>query len=302
MPLGFGRGDGSGGGSNGAEVSFSRAVIVGTGLIGASLAAAARRAGCFAHSVGVGRKRSNLEDALRLGLVDSINTNLDEALRGADLVVLCTPVAASVSLLEQVAGSTPQDCLLTDVGSVKAPICRRARELGLASRFVAAHPMAGGTETGAGAADPELFVGATTVITPLKDNDAAAVEKVSALWRALGSQVLEMDAEAHDAAVALSSHLPQMVSSALAATALRDPSPDGFTRLVAGGFRDTTRLAAGDDDMWVSIARLNRDALLREMQRFERVWAEFRRAVAEEDEDALRELLRSAKDFRRGLR
>jgi len=280
---------------------FERCVVVGTGLIGASLAGAGKARGLFAHVVGVGRSLANLETARERGLIDEATTDLFPALAGADLIVIATPVVTAVSRLHELAHHAPDTAVFTDVGSVKLPIVTEAKRLGLASRFLGAHPLAGKAETGAGAADPDLFRGRRVVLTPDDDTPAELVEAMRRLWTTLDAEVSVMDAEEHDVVLATSSHLPQMVAYALAATADGAAMREEIVRLIAGGFRDTTRLAASDADMWVDIARLNREPIVEAMDEFSVVWDDLRDAIADHDESAIRAVLNASRKFRREI-
>jgi len=276
-----------------------RTVIVGTGLIGGSLAASGRRAGALEHVVGVGRGRDNLDHARAAGLVDETSTDLAGSLDGADLVVLAAPVDACCELLETVATHTGERCVVTDVGSVKVPLVERATALGIASRFVAAHPMAGGVDTGAAAARADLFDERVVVLTPNPATAAEAVGLVRRLWEACGARVVEMDAAAHDAAVAVTSHLPQMLAFCLSAAAGRDAARgEHLEELVGAGFKDTARLARSDAAMWAAIARLNGGSILAAMDRFSAVWQELRAAIEAGDEQALRVVMSEAAAFK----
>ncbi|MFN2426524.1 MAG: prephenate dehydrogenase, partial [Candidatus Binatia bacterium] len=270
---------------------YERVVVVGTGLIGASLAAAGRARGRFAHVVGVGRSMANLETARERGLIDEATTELFAALADSDLIVLATPVVTAVSQIHELVHHAPPAAVITDVGSVKLPIVLEARRRGLATRFLGAHPLAGKAETGAGAADPDLFRGRRVVLTPDEDTPPELVEDMRSLWSALEAEVSVMDADDHDAVLARSSHLPQMVAYALAATADSAEMREDLVRLVAGGFRDTTRLAASDADMWVDIARLNREAIVDAMDEFSVIWDDLRDAIADQDETVIRALI-----------
>ena len=284
---------------------FENVVVYGTGLIGGSLAVAARRAGVVGQVTGVGRTRANLETALEHDLVDSIILASDEAdvraaLAKADLVVLSAPTEACVELLAPVAARTGADCVISDACSVKLPLCRKAAELGVAQRFVGAHPMAGAERAGAAAADAELYKGRVTVLTTDGGGDEARA-RVAGLWNAVGSRVLELDANTHDTTVALTSHLPQMVVFALAA-AVDGHDSERIRALTGQGMRDTTRLAASEHAMWVSIARANRDRLLETMDRFTAVWTRLREAVAAGDEGAMVEIMQAAARARESIR
>jgi len=275
---------------------FERAVVVGTGLIGASLAVAARRAGIVRHVVGVGRSRANLEQALSEGRVDAVSQDPLTAVADADLVVIATPVDTAVELVPGLALAAPPQAVFTDVGSVKNAVVAAAARAGIGGRFVGAHPIAGGTATGAAAADPGLFFGKTVVLTPTADTTRETHDAVHSLWVAVGAVIVEMSAERHDDALALTSHLPQLVAFALAATL--DGAPEVPTLLVGKGFRDTTRLASSDHDMWSAIVRLNRRDILAAIDAFAATWARLRAAIASDDEATLRAVMADARRLR----
>jgi prephenate dehydrogenase/3-phosphoshikimate 1-carboxyvinyltransferase len=281
-----------------SEPLAARTTIVGVGLLGASLAAAGRRAGVLGHVVGVGRSRANLELALASGAVDEIGHDVAAAVTHADLVILAAPVEACMDLLTAVAAACGRDCVITDVASVKAPMVARARHLHVESRFVGAHPMAGGTATGAAAANADLFAGRTTVLTPSAVTDQGALARVRALWTAIGAEVVEMDAAEHDRVVALASHLPQLLAFALCAALAGGGDESSVRRLAGSGLRDTTRLAASDAAMWTSIARSNRDAILAAMERFDSTWTELRGAVSAGDGAELARIMNEARAFK----
>lgn len=277
---------------------YERCVVIGTGLIGASFAGAGKARGIFGHTVGVGRKLDNLNVALERGLIDEARTDTFPSLAGADLIVLAAPAFTAMSQLHELAAHAPETAVFTDVGSVKGGIVEEARRRGLVSRFLGAHPLAGKAEVGASAADPELFVGRHVVLTPDEETPKSLVEEMTSLWKAIGSEVSLMSAEEHDAVLATSSHLPQMVAYALSATAEAAPTREQIVRLVAGGFRDTTRLSASDPEMWVDIARLNNEAIVEAMDEFSMVWDDLRDAIADRDEQAIREIISASRAFR----
>jgi prephenate dehydrogenase len=279
----------------------ARTVILGTGLIGASLAAAGRRAGALTWVVGVGRKRPNLELALARGAVDEVSQDPAAALARADLAVLAAPADACVDLLATVARHAPAECLVTDVASVKVPLCQAAERVGLARRFVGGHPIAGSESSGASAADPELFRGRVVVLTP-EAAPEAAVTRVRALWEQVGGTVVSMDARLHDEAVAASSHLPHMIAFALCAALAHDPDVEIVKRLAGSGLRDMTRLGASDPAMWRAIVALNRGPLREACDRFSVLWNQLCDAIAHGDAKELERLMEEARGFRRALR
>ena len=228
--------------------------IVGVGLIGGSIGLAARQRGLAEHILGAGRRRSSLESARRLGAIDEASLDLVQAVHRADLAVFCTPVGDIAHQVLAAAPGCAVDTLLTDAGSTKAVIVRTIEE-GLPSgvAFVGSHPLAGSEQSGPEHAVADLFDGRLTVVTRTPRTDPGALERIAAFWESLGSHVKVMDPEQHDQALALTSHLPHLLASALAG--LLTPE---LTELTATGFRDTTRIASGDPAIWTGILLHNR--------------------------------------------
>jgi len=240
---------------------IGRLSIVGLGLLGGSVAKAARAASLAQEIVGVGRNPKSLEPALRERAVDRITTDLAEGVRGADMIVLATPVATLERQLPAVWEAASSHALLTDVGSTKAGIVRAAEALG-ASRplgFVGSHPMAGSNLSGFSVARADLFSGATVILTPTDRTPSEPIKRVTEFWEAMGGRVIVMDPATHDRAVAAISHLPHLVVDALVA-AVVDMDPR-FLDVAARGFKDTTRIAASDPAVWREIFQQNREAL-----------------------------------------
>lgn len=280
---------------------WERVAVVGTGLIGASLAGAARRSGRFAHVVAVGRSQANLDTALRAGLVDETSTDLHGAVADSDLVVLATPVGTAVGQLAELAPIAGPTTIFTDVGSVKKTLVDAAEACGLGQRFVGAHPLAGSEASGAAAADIDLFCDKVCVLTPGPNTDPAALAGMQELWEAIGSRVITMQAEAHDEALALTSHLPHMAAFALVLAAAKTHEHLPLDDLVAGGFRDSTRVAMSNDAMWSSIAIENRQALLASLDSFSEVLNTLRVAIEAGDAPTLARLFREAAALRERL-
>ena len=240
---------------------IGRLSIVGLGLLGGSVAKAARAASLAQEIVGLGRNPKSLEPALRERAVDRITTDLAEGVRGADMIVLATPVATLERQLPAVWEAASSHALLTDVGSTKAGIVRAAEALG-ASRplgFVGSHPMAGSNLSGFSVARADLFSGATVILTPTDRTPSEPIKRVTEFWEAMGGRLTVMDPATHDRAVAAISHLPHLVVDALVA-AVVDMDPR-FLEVAARGFKDTTRIAASDPAVWREIFQQNREAL-----------------------------------------
>lgn len=279
---------------------WRKAAILGVGLLGGSLGLALRRRGLVQEVIGLVRRRETIDEAVRAGAVDSASIDIRDVVRDADLVVLCTPLAQMAGLAAQLEGLPARDAVVTDVGSAKAAVIEAVdpftRKWGL--QFVGSHPMAGSENSGVGAAREDLFDGATTVVTPSEKSDTAAVTRIVELWKAVGSRVLTMSAECHDALVSRSSHLPHLVAAALAHWILDPEHAPEQRQLCATGFRDTTRVASGSPEMWRDIALANRDPILKAFDCFEAVLVEVRRAIREGDAEALEGFLRVAKQRR----
>lgn len=262
-----------------------RLAILGVGLLGGSVALAARAAGIAAEVVGCDRSPDALRIALDRGIIDRSATPV-EAVAGADLVVLAVPVDRIVALVREVAPHCRPGTLLTDVGSTKGFV--REAEVGLPSgvAFVGGHPLAGSEKSGPAHARADLFRGRRVVLTPTERSDPSAVERLRALWRDIGADVTALSPEAHDEAVAWTSHLPHLVAYALAGCL-----PPEFADLVATGFRDTTRLASSDPALWVSILTANREAVLAALAGFRRQFDKVETALRTGAADDLARLL-----------
>lgn len=244
--------------------------IVGVGLIGGSLGLAWRRQGAARVVAGIDLSPDILRRAAEIGAIDEGTTDLAEGVRGADLVVLATPIGAVLEMAPALAGLLAPGTVVMDVGSTKGAVCRRMREvLPPGVVFVGGHPMAGSEGQGIEAADPYLFQNAVFVLTPGEGVPAAVLEDLRALVSLTGAEVALMDPDLHDRAVAAVSHLPQLVAVALvdAAAAAEAESP-GVLALAAGGFRDTTRITASPAGIWLDILDSNREAVLEMLGRF----------------------------------
>ncbi len=271
--------------------------IVGVGLIGGSIGLAAKRRGVAARVVGVGRRAESLEQSRRLGIIDEAHLQLADAARTADVMIFCTPVQTIAAQVVEAAHHCRPETLLTDAGSAKRAILAELDgRLPASVRFVGCHPLAGSEKRGPEHADADLFEGRLTILTPGPRTDPKAVEQVAAFWKAFGSSVRIMTAEEHDRALALTSHLPHLLASALAGSL-----PADWFELTATGFRDTTRIAAGDPALWTGIFLQNKQELLAALERLSGRLHGFREALAAGDEAALMDLLQQAKRVRDAL-
>jgi len=276
--------------------------IVGVGLLGGSVAKAARSGGLARRIVGVGRDPERLRPAVDDGTLDTAVTDLEAGVREADVILLAAPVLAIEGLLERVWGAAANGALITDVGSTKRNIVRAAERLAVTRPlgFVGSHPLAGSEQAGYRVARADLFRGATVVVTPTEKTELAALKTTTELWEAQGARVTSLDPETHDRTVAAISHLPHLIACALVDGAGRvEP---GALELAARGFRDTTRIAGGDPDMWTEIFLANRDALTAGIEAFRQALGDLQRVIDSGRADALRAELARIKAIREQLR
>lgn len=279
--------------------------IHGVGLLGGSIAAAVKQRRLAHRVIGIGRNAARLQAAVDQGLLDEYT--IDPAASSCDwnFVVIATPVDRIAADAKLMAECSAPGTIITDVGSSKQNILRDLQnlfwktgrcELAPQVEFVGSHPLAGSEKRGHEAARADLFDQRTTVVTPLPHNQDTAIARVIEFWQSLGSRVVTMDAAAHDEALATTSHVPHVVAAALAANLQVAQQP-----LAATGFRDTTRIAAGDPDLWVSILRSNAPAVLQSLHEFNTTLREFAFAIETNNTDVLRHLLQRGKTNRDAL-
>ncbi|MDE2334698.1 MAG: prephenate/arogenate dehydrogenase family protein [Rhodospirillales bacterium] len=255
-----------------AEPLFRRLALIGVGLIGSSVARVARERGDIAAEVVVtSRSEATRARVGELGIADRVVASAEEAVAGADCVMLCAPVGAYAALAQAIAPHLGPDAILTDVGSTKQSVIRDVGPLVPGGvHFVPAHPLAGTEHSGPDAGFAELFAGRWCLLTPPPGTDAAAVEKTAELWRRCGSMVTTMEPAHHDRVLAVVSHLPHLIAFTICGTAddLESQSREEVLQFAASGFRDFTRIAASDPTMWRDVFLNNREALLEMLARF----------------------------------
>ena len=239
--------------------------MVGVGLLGGSLGLAIKERR-LAHSVvGLVRRPAAIKECERAGAVDWATRDLQEAVAGAELIVLCTPIAQMPKLVQQILPCLAAGTVITDVGSVKTCVARAVEPLAakVGAYYVGSHPMAGAEKTGVAAARADLFVDSVCCVTPTPGSNRTAVRKVEQLWKSVGARLLHLTPQVHDDLVSRSSHLPHVVASHLANLVLSPKYPKLQAMLCANGFRDTTRIASSSPEMWRDISLSNRVNLLR---------------------------------------
>jgi len=279
-------------------MQFQLLTIVGVGLIGGSIGLAAKQRGVARRVRGLGRQRSSLDRALSVGALDEAHLDPQAAMTGADLVVFCTPVDQIADQVLTFAKHCEPSALLTDAGSTKAAIVEAVETQLPANgpQFVGSHPLAGSEKRGPEFADARLFEQRWTVVTSTPRTSAAALDRVASFWSALGSKVKTMSPADHDRALALTSHLPHLLAAALAGAL-----PAELRDLTATGFRDTTRIAAGDPRLWTAIFDQNRTPVLEALGRLESRLHEFRQALESGNNAAVDQFLAQAKEVRDAL-
>ena len=272
---------------------FDRVAIIGLGLIGGSIALALRQRGLASFISAFDRNRENLEIGLSLGVVDGIFDTVGSSVRDADMVVLAVPVKAMSGVL----GELGPKAVITDVGSVKSPVIEAARQVfgEVPTSFVPGHPIAGSEKSGVRAATGDLFEGRRVILTPLKITSAEALDKVRSFWRAMGAELVEMEAAHHDEVLARTSHLPHLLACALVDTLSRQDEGFEIFRYAAGGFRDFSRIAASDPVMWRDIFDTNADRLLEALDSYLENLARLTLLMRKGDTDGLQAVLARAK-------
>lgn len=268
--------------------------IVGVGMIGGSLGLALRHSKLARKIVGIGRRRSSLQQALRCGAITESTLDLARGVAGAQVVVVCTPVGRIAADVLAAAEHCRPGTLILDAGSTKAEILAAvAGRLPRGVDFVGCHPLAGSEKRGAGAATADLFAQRVVVVTPTDESSAAALRAARSFWRSLGARVVDLSPGEHDELLAATSHVPHVVASLLAAG-----TPRAALRFVAGGWKDGTRVAAGDAELWRQILAANRGAVLSRLEKFAANLQDFQAALAAEDWPRVVHWLQQGKQIR----
>jgi len=287
-----------------AEPLFNRVALIGIGLIGSSLARVLRRDCPQTHIVACARRAETLEAVRRLKIADETTDDPAAAVRGADLVVVATPLSAYAEIAAKIAPALADGAIVTDVGSVKEAAIRDllpAVRKGV--HLVPGHPVAGTEHSGPEAGFAEMFADRWCILTPLPETDPAAVAKITALWQLAKMKVVTMPAEHHDRVLAVTSHLPHLIAYTIVgtATALGDDLRSEVITYSAGGFRDFTRIAASDPVMWRDIFMKNREAVLDVLQRFSEDLTALQRAIRRGEGDTLEDWFTRTRAIRRSV-
>lgn len=283
---------------------FDRVALIGVGLIGSSISLACRRAGLAKSIVGSSRTKETLQTALKLKLIEQGFHSANEAVKDADLVILCVPVGLCGGIAKEIAPVLKQGAILTDVGSVKGTIVKEvAPHIPKGIHFIGGHPIAGTEQSGPEAGFAELFDGRWCILTPEEGANASAVEKLKIFWQQLGSHVEIMSPAHHDLVLAITSHLPHLIAFNIVNTAahLEKVTNSEVIKFSAGGFRDFTRIAASDPTMWRDVFLNNKDSVLEMLGRFAEDLSVLQRAIRFSDGETLFKLFSEARAVRRGI-
>lgn len=286
------------------EPLFGRIALIGFGLIGGSIARAARAQGLAGEIVATARSPATRVRVQELGIVDRVVDTNAEAVKDADLVILSIPVGACGPVAKEIAPHLKPGAIVSDVGSVKGMVLRdMAVHLPKTVHFIPAHPVAGTEHSGPDSGFAELFINRWCILTPPPDADPAAVEKLAAFWRALGANVETMAADHHDLVLAVTSHLPHLIAYTIVGTAdeLEDVTQAEVLKFSAGGFRDFTRIAASDPTMWRDVFLANKDAVLEMLGAFQEDLSKLTRAIRRGDGEALFDHFTRTRAIRRGI-
>lgn len=275
--------------------------IIGMGLIGGSLGMSLKKNRSVKKVIGIGRRPEKLKKALRLKAADEVTTDFLDGVKEADLVVVCTPVGLIAPTVKRILPGLKEGCIITDVGSVKAPIAKEIAEMltGKKIYFIGGHPMAGSELSGIGNARPQLFKDAVWILTPGGGTPAAALAELQRLVKGTGARVLKLDPARHDHIVAATSHLPHLLAAGLVLLVGQRGQKDKNTAdLVAGSFRDMTRIAASEPEIWEDIFSMNRQEIMGTMTEFHEVVSKILQSLRTNQKQELGQMFGRAKKTR----
>ena len=279
---------------------IQRLSIIGVGLIGGSLARALKEAGQCAEIIGCGRNVANLQTAVDLGVIDSYETEMQQAVKGADVVVVATPLGAIAHSLQTIAPALKKTAIVTDVGSAKQSVADAMLQY-LPEHLdycVPAHPIAGGEKSGVTASRIDLFKQRRVIVTPLPQTSASSQQLIEKMWQFTGAEVLSMSLDYHDQVLAATSHLPHMLAYSLVDLLASLKTGEDIFRFAAGGFKDFTRIAASDPTMWRDICVANRPALVKLLKQYQQQLAQLTDDIENQNVDEFEAMFQRAKTSR----
>ena len=274
--------------------------IIGVGLIGGSLARALRKGKLVNRVTGCNRNEETLKKAVELNVIDDYSMNVEEAVKGADVIVIGTPLSVTEKLLPQIAKVLDKKTIVTDVGSAKSSVVKAARSAmgDDFPRFIPGHPIAGTEQSGVEASFAELFIDHRVILTPVAETDPAAHQFITDMWKSVGADVIDLGIEHHDQVLAATSHLPHMLAYALVDCLAGMEEREEIFKYAAGGFADFTRIASSSPEMWHDICIANREALLNTLSIFSEHIDQIKEAIEKEDSDRLLTIFKRAKQAR----
>ncbi|MFQ5468970.1 MAG: prephenate dehydrogenase [Gammaproteobacteria bacterium] len=285
------------------NIKLKHLTIIGVGLIGGSLAAAVKKANPAVKIVGCGRNEANLQKAVDLGVIDHYETDIQTAVSWAEIVVVAVPLGAMRNVFTSMLAGLPDNAVVTDVGSAKGSVVNEVRETmgDLFSRFVPAHPIAGSEKSSVLHARSDLYHDRYVILTPMDSTSDSAVEQVKSMWALTGARISIMDVVKHDEVLAATSHLPHVLAYALVDTLANMDESEEIFQYAAGGFKDFTRIAASDPEMWRDICVSNSNAIIDVLDRFNQEIDQVRSEIASGNGELLMELFTRVKAIREKL-
>ncbi len=279
---------------------YKKITIIGVGLLGGSFALAMRKHGLAENIVGVSRRLSSAKKALELGVIDEASDNIQDAVKGAELILIATPMLSMENVLHEIVKTVSHECLITDVGSVKTSLVELIANKfpQLSDQFVFAHPIAGGERSGVSASRSDLFTDKHLILTDVQLAKPVFVESSKHLWGAFGAKVVEMSSAEHDAVFAFTSHLPHVVAYALVNNLHQQTNSQQLFQFASAGFYDFTRIASSDPVMWRDICLSNKKQVLASVKQFSDQLSRLERAIESSDAEQLKEMFSDAKQAR----
>ena len=279
---------------------INKLCIIGVGLIGGSLARALKEKGYCKQIVGSSRNAAHLQKAVDLGVIDSYSTDMQEAVKGADVIIVCVPLGSMEMVFSRIKDVITPDTIITDVGSSKQSVVDAAEKAfgEVPANLIPGHPIAGTEKSGVEASFAELFQRRKVILTPLENNDPQQVEKIEQMWLQTGAEVRQMTVEHHDEVLAATSHLPHVLAFGIVDTLAKMDSQQEIFEYAAGGFRDFTRIASSDPVMWRDICVNNRDALLKVMRKYIEDMELMYDLIEKSDGEAIKDMFEGAKGIR----
>lgn len=273
---------------------FNKVAVIGLGLIGGSLALAIKNKGLTRKVIGVSRHQKTLWLAKRRGAIDSGSRDIN-IITDADLVILATPVSTIIELAGKISRLIRKDCIVTDVGSTKAKLVSKLDKI--FPNYIGSHPLAGSEKTGIANASPDIFKDSLCILTPTKNTDATVLRKVKNLWQQFGAKITYLPPDKHDKILSFTSHLPHTIAFSLIGAV-----PKQYLKFAASGLRDTTRIAASDNELWTDIFLSNRKNIVAAIKSFETKLSKIRYAIQHQEKDRLNKILKGVKIKRKFLK